>query len=590
MELQSGDRVDRFTLEELLGEGGQGSVWRATDPLDASSPRALKLIPLALARGSALERARREAHALSRLEHPSLVACDGLFEDLKRGMMGLVMGFVKGTSLLSAQSDPRFSDAHAAAVLRHLANALAYLHGRGIVHRDIKFENVLIAESFYEQPDEAKHVVLVDLGIAIDTDPGTRLTREGGLVGTLSYLAPEALDPANFQGSTASPCVDVFAWGVLAARLLTGRHPTGLALSSTPFVFAEAYRKAKEGAALPVASVDGAWGTLLQDALSVDTKTRIADGTELALRVRDAAPPHRRLEAPEVAATVQAEPGAQPAHTAQDSAAYGQARSVVEPEAPPVGKESSGSLTKAMLLVTGLVIAGGGALYLANATWNGTPNRQPQPEPTAPTLVPSARPVAPPSAAPEPLQPRAQLLPGCTALCDCCSSGNDCGDAGCDATLAPETRVMLRLASVEHAKGVAWPATVTGRVCMTTSSDSAIPTAAPPPEWTCFPVRRTDDEAEGGGLETKVSTLATGQVRIAVQQRMDVDATAEVWSPMSDGVVKLGGPLQGAAFCRGVEPLPLDGAIQVPIGRLRLFVDSPDAPAPKRCPATEANP
>lgn len=99
MELRAGDRIDRYTLLRPLGKGGQGSVWQVVDPLDEGSLRALKIVQLADAGQAAFVRARREAKILAHLTHPSLCACYGLFEDLDRGLVGVVLDLVQGRSL-----------------------------------------------------------------------------------------------------------------------------------------------------------------------------------------------------------------------------------------------------------------------------------------------------------------------------------------------------------------------------------------------------------------------------------------------------------------------------------------------------------
>lgn len=99
MELRAGDRIDRYTLIRPLGKGGQGSVWQVVDPLDEGSLRALKLVQLADTGQASFVRARREAKILAHLTHPSLCACHGLFEDLDRGLVGVVLDLVHGRPL-----------------------------------------------------------------------------------------------------------------------------------------------------------------------------------------------------------------------------------------------------------------------------------------------------------------------------------------------------------------------------------------------------------------------------------------------------------------------------------------------------------
>ena len=166
MELKPGDRVDRYLLVELLGEGGQGSVWRAEDPMLPGQPRAVKLLRLETVRPTDAERVRLEARGLAKLEHPSLVSCHTLFEDMKLGVLGMVLDFVDGRSLGAALNDSRLTDRHRVKALGHVAEALAYVHRAGHVHRDLKLDNVLVTQDFWANPEEPKNVKLVDFGIA----------------------------------------------------------------------------------------------------------------------------------------------------------------------------------------------------------------------------------------------------------------------------------------------------------------------------------------------------------------------------------------------------------------------------------------
>jgi len=97
--LKKGDRVDRYTLVSRLGEGGQGSVWRAIDPLDGGMVRAIKLVEIGGWDAGMVERVWREAQILERAQHPALVRCHGLFKDSKAGLVGLVFDLVRGLTL-----------------------------------------------------------------------------------------------------------------------------------------------------------------------------------------------------------------------------------------------------------------------------------------------------------------------------------------------------------------------------------------------------------------------------------------------------------------------------------------------------------
>ncbi len=236
-----GSRVDRFELTAKLGQGGQGSVWSARDLVDGST-RALKLVPLLGVKEATRERMRREARTLSTIAHPGVVRCHGLFERFEPGVLGIVLELVQGRSLEQSLDDPRLDRAHRELVLEHLADALAHLHERGLVHRDLKPANVMLSADFWAAPRAPGSVKLVDFGIATHEHDDRRITEAGHFIGTVPYVPPESMDPRLFPGSALSPRVDVFALGVLASVLLSGRHPTGLPMNASAVEFLGAYR------------------------------------------------------------------------------------------------------------------------------------------------------------------------------------------------------------------------------------------------------------------------------------------------------------------------------------------------------------
>ena len=218
----------------MLGEGAQGSVWKADDLLHPEQPRALKLVRLAATRRDDAERVRREARGLSTLKHASLVSCHALFEDLKLGVLGMALDFVDGQSLGKALVDSRLTDRHRVKALCHVARALAYVHGEGHLHRDLKLDNVLVTQKFYENPEEPSNVKLVDFGIARFGVVDQALTATNAIVGTMTYIAPELLDPRFFGAKEPSPAADVFAFGVMAHKISARRPPNGLAAGLEP--------------------------------------------------------------------------------------------------------------------------------------------------------------------------------------------------------------------------------------------------------------------------------------------------------------------------------------------------------------------
>jgi eukaryotic-like serine/threonine-protein kinase len=153
VEFRPDTKVNRYRLVEPLGKGGQGTVWKVIDPLD-SSLKAVKLIDLARLPATAVDRARREAKAVMELrDHPAIVPCHVLFDLPGEDVLGLVFDLVRGTALSELMLDPRMTMEHRFAVLRHIASALAHVHSRGLVHRDVKPSNALVTDTFWRAPD-----------------------------------------------------------------------------------------------------------------------------------------------------------------------------------------------------------------------------------------------------------------------------------------------------------------------------------------------------------------------------------------------------------------------------------------------------
>jgi serine/threonine-protein kinase len=220
--LEAGDKVDRYVVEKLLGEGGMGSVYLARDT-QLGRKIALKIMRAdsrAGTEGSA--RILREARAAAALVHPNAVAVFDARE--VDGVTYLAMEYLEGRPLREAMLDTSVTAATRVRWLGDIARALAAAHACGLVHRDIKPENVMI------KPDGT--VKVLDFGIArqvsaIDPNGATApsvsastLSGTGLMVGTPHYMAPEQM-----RGDDVDGRADQFAWGVTAYEVLTGKLP-----------------------------------------------------------------------------------------------------------------------------------------------------------------------------------------------------------------------------------------------------------------------------------------------------------------------------------------------------------------------------
>ena len=199
---------------KLLGRGGMGTVYlaeRADGAFRMSA--AVKVVPLALASSEIEERFRRERQFLASLDHPRIARLiDGGVSET--GLPYLVMELVAG------QTIDRFSDTHGLdarariALVRQVLDALAYVHGRHVIHRDVKPSNILV--------DESGNVKLLDFGTArlVDVSAETALTKTGVFAFTPEYASPEQV-----RGEPITFASDLYSAGVLLYRLLTGRLP-----------------------------------------------------------------------------------------------------------------------------------------------------------------------------------------------------------------------------------------------------------------------------------------------------------------------------------------------------------------------------
>jgi ligand-binding sensor domain-containing protein/tRNA A-37 threonylcarbamoyl transferase component Bud32 len=214
----------KYRLDERLGRGGFGVVYKGTH-LAMQREVAIKIFRPAPGNDSAdaLERFRREARSASRIQHPNAVVVHdfGIAPRGEGGIAYMVMELLDGPSLQEARASGMLTFERALDTLARVCEGLDASHANGLVHRDVKPENVLL----HRAPGGATVVKVVDFGIATQIeaqgDPASaRLTKTDGLLGTPGYIAPERLAGEPYDGRA-----DVYAVGVMAYELFAARAP-----------------------------------------------------------------------------------------------------------------------------------------------------------------------------------------------------------------------------------------------------------------------------------------------------------------------------------------------------------------------------
>ena len=201
---------DRYRLDERIGGGGMGTVWRGTDEVLGRTVAVKIMLPELLEEPGFAERFRGEARTMANLNHPGVVDVYDYRSDAS--VAYLVMEYVEGDALSRTLSRVgRLTAGRTMALIAQAADALHAAHEKGIVHRDVKPGNLMVRTN--------GTLVLTDFGIARSELVG-QLTATGAVLGTASYLSPE-----QAAGQVATPASDVYALGVVAYQCLAGRRP-----------------------------------------------------------------------------------------------------------------------------------------------------------------------------------------------------------------------------------------------------------------------------------------------------------------------------------------------------------------------------
>jgi hypothetical protein len=213
-----GTEVAGYRIVEQAGSGGMGVVYRAEETGLGGRPVALKLLPAALA-GDPDFRARflREMRVAAAIDHPNIVPIYRAGED--RGRLYLAMRYVHASDLRRLlEAEGRLTPERALAILDQVARALDAAHARGLVHRDVKPGNILLAPPVFDS--DAEHVYLVDFGLARSDSDDRSLGGGGSFLGTPRYAAPEQAAGRPVDGRT-----DGYALGCVLYECLTGQPP-----------------------------------------------------------------------------------------------------------------------------------------------------------------------------------------------------------------------------------------------------------------------------------------------------------------------------------------------------------------------------
>jgi serine/threonine-protein kinase len=275
MALTSGMRLGPYEIVGLLGAGGMGQVYRATDT-NLGRQVALKTLPDSVSHDpERLARFRREAQVLAALNHPHIGSIYGLEES--DGQRFLVLELVEGETLAARIAKGPLPVDEALAIAREIAEAIQFAHDKGIIHRDLKPANIALT------PHD--RVKVLDFGLAKATDAAAssavdqlnsptvtspaRLTGMGVILGTAAYMSPE-----QARGRVADKRSDVWAFGCVLYEMLTGKRPfEGSEVSDT---LAAVLKSDPDWNALPP-SVPASIRSLLEGCLEKNHQDRIAD-------------------------------------------------------------------------------------------------------------------------------------------------------------------------------------------------------------------------------------------------------------------------------------------------------------------------
>ena len=275
--LKEGDKLGKYEVVRQLGKGGMGAVYLAFDPM-IERQVAIKVLPPQIAsQGNALKRFLGEARATGKLNHPNVVAIYDIDQD--RDQYYLVMELVQGGSVGDLLTNGPVSWQQACRLAADACDGLQAAHAAGLVHRDVKPDNLMVTNE--------GRVKVVDFGLSKLTDAvhETRmgLTSAGQILGTPHYMSPE-----QFQGQAIDARSDVYSMGGTFYTLLTGERPFAAAANVIHLMTAHAKQPPPDPSDVN-SSIPAACGEIVARAMAKDPDKRYQTAGDLASALRAAA-------------------------------------------------------------------------------------------------------------------------------------------------------------------------------------------------------------------------------------------------------------------------------------------------------------
>jgi len=263
--------IGRYEIKSELGRGGMATVYRAYDP-SFDREVAVKVLPREfLHNPQFLDRFQREIKTIAQLEHPAIVSVYDVGEH--DGIPFFVMRYMTGGSLSDMIKKGRFTLEDTARIVERLASALSYAHRKGVVHRDLKPDNILFNDDGYP--------FISDFGIAKFTEAHTNLTGSG-IIGTPAYMSPEQAtgDPLDHRS-------DIYGLGVIVYQMLSGQQPYN---ADTPMgVAIKHVTDPVPDIRLIVPDLPEEMGDVMKKVLAKDREQRYATAVEFARALNQAA-------------------------------------------------------------------------------------------------------------------------------------------------------------------------------------------------------------------------------------------------------------------------------------------------------------